>query len=150
MAQVRDGMTTDVVTIEPSATVVEAAQRMIQEQKGPLPVVEAGRVVAVVTDRDIVARVVAADRDPHSVRVEEVATKDLVTASPDQDVDEARRLMAEHQLDRLSSSKRTITSSGSSRRQISGARRDRWPDHADRRLPRQPHRPGLAPARGDH
>ncbi len=101
MAQVRDGMSTDVVTIEPSATVVEAAQRMIQEQKGPLPVVEAGRVVAVVTDRDIVARVVAADRDPHSVRVEEVATKDLVTASPDQDVDEARRLMAEHQLDRL-------------------------------------------------
>ncbi len=101
MAQVRDGMTTDVVTIEPSATIVEAAQRMIQEQKGPLPVVEAGRVVALVTDRDIVARVVAADRDPHSVRVEEVATKDLVTASPDQDVDEARRLMAEHQLDRL-------------------------------------------------
>lgn len=101
MAQVRDGMTTDVVTIEPSATVVEAAQRMIQEEKGPLPVVEAGRVVAIVTDRDIVARVVAADRDPHSVRVEEVATRDLVTAGPDQDVDEARRLMAEHQLDRL-------------------------------------------------
>ena len=101
MDQVRDGMTTDVVTIEPTATVVEAAQRMIQEEKGPLPVVEAGRVVAIVTDRDIVARVVAADRDPHSVRVEEVATTDLVTASPDQDVDEARRLMAEHQLDRL-------------------------------------------------
>ena len=101
MAQVRDGMTTDVVTVEPSATVVEAAQRMIQEEKGPLPVVEAGRVVAVVTDRDIIARVVAADRDPHSVRVEEVATKDLVTTGPDQDVDEARRLMAEHQLDRL-------------------------------------------------
>ncbi len=101
MAQVRDGMTTDVVTVEPSATVVEAAQRMIQEEKGPLPVVEAGRVVAVVTDRDIIARVVAADRDPHSVRVEEVATRDLVTTGPDQDVDEARRLMAEHQLDRL-------------------------------------------------
>ncbi len=101
MAQVRDRMTTDVVTVEPSATVVEAAQRMIQEEKGPLPVVEAGRVVAIVTDRDIVARVVAADRDPHSVRVEEVATRDLVTTGPDQDVDEVRRLMAEHQLDRL-------------------------------------------------
>ncbi len=101
MGRVRDGMTTDVVTVEPSATIVEAAQRMIQEEKGPLPVVEAGRVVAIVTDRDIVARVVAADRHAHSVRVEEVATRDLVTASPDQDVDEARRLMAEHQLDRL-------------------------------------------------
>lgn len=101
MAQVRDGMTTDVVTVEPSATIVEAAQRMIQEEKGPLPVVEAGRVVAIVTDRDIIARVVAADRDPHSVKVEEVATRDLVTTGPDQDVDEARRLMAEHHLDRL-------------------------------------------------
>jgi len=101
MAQVRDGMTTDVVTIEPSATIVDAARRMIEEEKGPLPVVEAGRVVAIVTDRDIVARVVAADRDPHSVRVEEVATRDLVTAGPDQDLDEARRLMSEHHLDRL-------------------------------------------------
>ena len=101
MAQVRDSMTSDVVTVEPSATIVEAARRMIEEEKGPLPVLEAGRVVAVLTDRDIVARVVAADRDPHSVRVEEVATKDLVTTGPDQDVDEARRLMAEHQLDRL-------------------------------------------------
>lgn len=101
MAQVRDGMTTDVVTIEPSATIVDAARRMIEEEKGPLPVVEAGRVVAIVTDRDIVARVVAADRDAHSVRVEEVATRDLVTAGPDQDLDEARRLMTEHHLDRL-------------------------------------------------
>ena len=97
MAQVRDCMTSDVVTVKPSATIVEAARRMIEEEKGPLPVLEAGRVVAILTDRDIVARVVAADRDPHSVRVEEVATKDLVTTGPDQDVDEARRLMAEHQ-----------------------------------------------------
>ena len=101
MAQVRDSMTTDVVTVEPSANITEAARRMIENEKGPLPVVEAGRVVAVVTDRDILARVVAADRDPHSVRVEDIATKDLVTASPDQDLDEARRLMAEHRLDRL-------------------------------------------------
>lgn len=83
MAQVRDGMTTDVVTVEPSAT---------QEEKGPLP-------VRAIMSRSVT--VVAADRDPHSVRVEEVATRDLVTAGPDQDVDEARRLMAEHQLDRL-------------------------------------------------
>lgn len=101
MPQISDQMTADVVTIEPSATVVEAAQRMIESQKGPLPVVDAGRVVGIVTDRDIIARVVAADREPHSVRVEDIATKDLVTAKPDQDIDEARRLMAEHQLDRI-------------------------------------------------
>ncbi len=101
MPEISDQMSAHVVTVEPSATVVEAAQRMIQWEKGPLPVVEAGRVVGMVTDRDIIARVVAADREPHSVRVQDIATKDLVTAKPDQDIDEARRLMAEHQLDRV-------------------------------------------------
>ncbi len=94
-------MTSDVVTIEPSASVVDAAKRMIQAEKGPLPVVEGGRVVAMVTDRDIIARVVAEGREPGSVTVDDVSTKELVTASPDEDLDEARRLMADHQLDRI-------------------------------------------------
>jgi CBS domain-containing protein len=101
MAQVRDQMTAEVVTIEPSATIADAAQKMIQEEKGPLPVVEGGRLVAIVTDRDIIARVVAAGRDPRSVRVDDIATKDLVTIRPGQDIAEARRMMAQHQLDRL-------------------------------------------------
>jgi CBS domain-containing protein len=54
-----------------------------------------------VTDRDLVARVVAASRDPNTVRCEEIATRDLVTIGPDQDLQEARRLLAQHQLDRL-------------------------------------------------
>ena len=74
---------------------------MIQEKKGPLPVVDGERVVAIVTDRDLIARVVAAGRDPNSVTVDEVATTDLVTAEPTLEVDEARRLLAQHQLDRL-------------------------------------------------
>ena len=101
MPQITERMTSDVVTIEPSASVVDAAKRMIQKEKGPLPVVEGDRVVAMVTDRDIIARVVAEGRDPNSVTVDDIATKELVTASPDQDVDEARRLMAEHELDRI-------------------------------------------------
>jgi CBS domain-containing protein len=99
--QVFDRMTTQLVTIEPSTSVVEAAQRMIQQEKGPLPVVEGDRPVAMVTDRDIIARVVAEGRDPHSVTVEEIATGELITITPDQDVEEARRLMEQHQLDRI-------------------------------------------------
>jgi CBS domain-containing protein len=101
MPQISERMTADVVTIEPSASVVDAAKQMIQKEKGPLPVVEGGHVVAMVTDRDIIARVVAEGRDPSSVTVDDISTKELVTASPDQDVDEARRLMAEHELDRI-------------------------------------------------
>jgi CBS domain-containing protein len=74
---------------------------MIQKEKGPLPVVEGGRVVAMVTDRDIIARVVAAGQDPSGLRVSDIATKDLVTIGPDQDVEEARRLLVVEEGDRL-------------------------------------------------
>ena len=53
------------------------------------------------TDRDLVARVVAAGRDPRSVRVGDIDTRDLVTMGPNTDVEEARRLMLQHQLDRI-------------------------------------------------
>jgi CBS domain-containing protein len=101
MPRVREVMTPDPATASPSMSVVEAAQEMIQKEKGPLPVVEGSRVVAMVTDRDIIARVVAAGQDPSGLRVSDIATKDLVTIGPDQDVKEARQLMAQHQLDRL-------------------------------------------------
>ncbi len=102
LPRVRDLMTSALVTIEPQASVVEAARRMIQEEKGPLPVVEGDRrPVGMLTDRDIIARVVAEGRDPGSVTVEDIATRELVTIGPDQNADEAALLMDEHRLDRL-------------------------------------------------
>ena len=101
MPKVRDRMTSNVVTIEPSASVVDAAKRMTQQEKGPLPVVEGDRPIAMVTDRDIIARVVAEGRDPTSLTVSDVATTELVTIEPDADVDEARQVPAQHQLDRV-------------------------------------------------
>jgi CBS domain-containing protein len=101
MPRVRELMVSDVVTIEPGTSIVDAAKRMIQEEKGPLPIVEGDRPVAMVTDRDIIARVVAEGRDPSSMAVDDIATRELVTIGPDQDVDEARQLMAQHELDRI-------------------------------------------------
>jgi CBS domain-containing protein len=101
MPQVRDLMVSSVVTIEPETSIVDAARRMIEEEKGPLPVVEGESPVAMVTDRDIIARVVAEGRDPNSVRVEDIATRELITIGPDQDVEEARQLMDQHELDRI-------------------------------------------------
>src|ERR687893_2574779 len=101
MPQVRDRMVSSVVTIEPGTGVVDAAKRMIQEEKGPLPIVEGARPVAIVTDRDIIAHVVAEGLDPKSMTVDEIASHDLVTIGPDQDINEARRLMDEHELDRI-------------------------------------------------
>jgi CBS domain-containing protein len=101
MPQVRELMVSSVVTIEPATSIVDAARLMIQAEKGPLPVVEGDTPVAMVTDRDIVARVVAEGRDPNPVKVEDIATHELVTIGPDQDVNEARQLMDEHELDRI-------------------------------------------------
>jgi CBS domain-containing protein len=101
MSRVRDKMVSSVVSIEPGTGVVDAAKRMIQEEKGPLPVVEGERPVAIVTDRDIIAHVVAEGRDPTSMTVQDIASHDLVTIGPEQDISEARRLMDEHELDRI-------------------------------------------------
>jgi CBS domain-containing protein len=101
MPRVRDLMVSSVVTIEPGTGVVDAAKRMIQEEKGPLPIVEGERPVAIVTDRDIIAHVVAEGRDPTKMTVDEIASQELVTIGPDQDISEARQLMDEHQLDRV-------------------------------------------------
>ena len=86
--------------VEPSTLLSEAAQLMNQEDVGSLPVVENGRLVGMLTDRDIVTRVVAEGRDPQSVSVREVAS-DLVTIDPQHDLGDALKLMARNQVRRL-------------------------------------------------
>jgi CBS domain-containing protein len=98
---VKDVMTRDVSACEPSATVREAAVLMAREDIGPIPVVEDGGLTGIVTDRDIVIRVVAEGRDPDQTTVGEIATKELVTASADDDLEDAMRLLAENQVRRL-------------------------------------------------
>jgi CBS domain-containing protein len=71
------------------------------EDSGIAPIVDGDRLVGVLTDRDIVTRVIAAERDPKLVKVEEIASLNLVTVDPDQGLEEALRLMAQHQIRRL-------------------------------------------------
>ena len=98
---VREVMTPGVRTVSPAQTLAEAAEVMKSEDVGSVPVVEEGRLAGIVTDRDIVTRAVAARRDPQTVKVDEVASRDLVTVEPEQDLDEALALMARHQVRRL-------------------------------------------------
>lgn len=99
--KVRDIMTRDPATLAPKATLGEAATLMKQHDCGSVPVVEGGRLVGIVTDRDIVVRVIAAGKDPKSVPVSEAMTADPVTVSPDLGIDEAQRVMADRQVRRL-------------------------------------------------
>jgi len=98
---IKEVMTRDVRACEPNATVADAAKMMAQEDVGPVPIVKDGRLVGIVTDRDIVVRVVAEGRDPNATTVKEIASTELVTVSPDDDLDEALHLLAERQVRRL-------------------------------------------------
>lgn len=101
MGQVRDVMTGNPTTCEPSATLVDAAKVMALEDVGPVPIVENGRLVGIVTDRDIIVRAVAEGRDVASTTVKDVASQDLVTVAPDDDLDRALQLMAKRQVRRI-------------------------------------------------
>ena len=101
MTQVREVMTSNPTSCSVEASVVDAAKTMAREDVGPIPVVEGSRLVGIITDRDIVVRVVAEGRDPHSTSVGDVASSDLATVSPDEDLDRALQLLAERQVRRL-------------------------------------------------
>ena len=94
-------MTENPHSVTPNASVVEASKIMRDDDVGLVPVVEGERLVGTVTDRDITIRVVAEERDPRSTSVGEIASTDLITVDPQQDLDEALRLMARHQVRRL-------------------------------------------------
>ena len=97
---VRDAMTANPTTVEPGTTAAEAARAMKAENVGSLPILDGDRLVGVVTDRDLALRVLAEGKGSETV-VGEIASKDVVTIDPEQTVEEAARLMAEHQLRRL-------------------------------------------------
>jgi CBS domain-containing protein len=99
--KIRDVMTPNPRTIEPSTPIAEAARLMRDEDVGPLPIVEGQRIVGILTDRDIVVRAIAEGKDPQSTTAGDVASKQLVTVDPEQRLDEAARLMAKHQVRRL-------------------------------------------------
>jgi CBS domain-containing protein len=98
---VRDAMTEDPRSIGASASVVEAAQLMRQEHIGALPITDDEKLVGMITDRDITTRVVAEAADPKTTSVQDVYSRDLISVEPDNDLDEALRLMARHQVRRL-------------------------------------------------
>ena len=101
MTQIRDLMTENPSSCERGTPVAEAAKVMARENVGSVPVVEGGKLVGVVTDRDLVVRLLAEGRDPQSTTVGEVSSSEPVTLSPDDGLDQALQLLARHQVRRL-------------------------------------------------
>jgi CBS domain-containing protein len=98
---VRHAMTPSPQTVTPDMNAADAAGLMRSEDVGALPVVEDDKLVGLVTDRDLVLRVVAERKDPMEVRIGDVLTRSPVTVTPDMKLSEARELMEKHLIRRL-------------------------------------------------
>ena len=97
---IREVMTPNPRTVSPNDSIQNAACIMRDEDAGAVPVVDNGRAIGIVTDRDIVVRVVA-EGGQLSRPVRDIVTGTLVSATPDMSTREAAELMSEHQIRRL-------------------------------------------------
>jgi len=94
-------MSPEVDWIEPTTTLIEAAQRMRDEDIGFLPVGENDRLIGMLTDRDIVIRAVAEQRDLSTATAREAMSQDVLYVFEDQSVEEAAQSMAENAVRRM-------------------------------------------------
>ncbi len=99
--KVREVMTPYVATISPEASVREAAQLMRELDTGSLPVCEGGRLLGMVTPRDLAVRATAEGRDSESTLVMDVMTPDVLCCYREDDVRDARRMLEQSRLGRL-------------------------------------------------
>ena len=98
----RDVMTEGAECVSENDTVTSAAQRMASLDVGSLPICgEDDRLKGMLTDRDIVIKVVAKGQDPGQVRAGQLAEGEVVTIGADDPLEEVRRTMEEHQVRRL-------------------------------------------------
>jgi CBS domain-containing protein len=104
MAKCRDVMTPDPAAVETGEPLTRVAEIMKSEDVGAVPVVDSSasrRLVGIVTDRDIVVKVVAGGRDVRSATVEDAMTSAPAACREDQDIDDALHQMAERQVRRM-------------------------------------------------
>ena len=94
-------MTPEPVVVDAETDLLRCARLMRDREIGSVGVVLDGRLSGVLTDRDIVTRAVAGDRDPRSIPVSEIATPDVITVSGDATVEEAEERMTKHAVRRL-------------------------------------------------
>jgi len=98
---VREAMSTEPICLTSSTTLIDAAVQMREYDIGDVLITDQDRIYGVLTDRDIVIRALAEGRDPASTTAGEIASRQLVTVSPDDPVNRAVELMREHAVRRL-------------------------------------------------
>ncbi|MDA8217293.1 MAG: CBS domain-containing protein [Dehalococcoidales bacterium] len=98
---VKEIMTKECYTVNPDTSLLQAAQLMRRHNVGALPVMQDGRLLGIITDRDIAIEAVAAGCDPRRGLVRDFMTAEPVTISPETSLEEAAHVMAQEQVRRL-------------------------------------------------
>lgn len=98
---VRDFMSKDVKTVRTDATVKEAVSKMNKFKIGSIIVIEGKRPVGIITERDILERIVEPCMEPTAVKAKEIMSNPIVSSSPEVSIEDAARLMATEKIKKL-------------------------------------------------
>lgn len=101
MLKIEDIMVESVVTVDAEAPVMKAVKLMNENEIGCIVVTRRRRAVGIVTERDMLKRVIAKSKSPQKTKIREIMTKPLIFAQPDMDIEEATRLMFEKKIKKL-------------------------------------------------
>jgi CBS domain-containing protein len=100
--KVRDAMAKSITSAKKDERVIDIAKKMKQDDAGFIPVVEdGGRLIGVITDRDIVIRCIAEGHDPRNEPAEHLMSKQVTTITPEDDIQDAARKMEDREIRRL-------------------------------------------------
>ncbi len=91
----------DVLTVKPDQTVREAIDQMTKISAGTSVVMDGGEVIGILSERDVIRKVVLKDRNVNEVRVEEIMSTQLTTITPETSLDKCMKLMTEHRIRHL-------------------------------------------------
>jgi CBS domain-containing protein len=98
---VRDVMTRTVVTATPDMSAAEAGKKMVENRVGNIIIVKEGGPIGIVTESDMVAKVIARNVKPGSIKLEQLMSKPLITTTSSDDIHDAVLMMAQKKIRRL-------------------------------------------------
>jgi len=101
MLKVEDIMVEDVITVDSDVPVMEAVKLMNENEIGCLVVTRRGKNVGIITERDLLKRIIAKLRDPTKTKVRQIMTKPLIMVDPDMDLEDATKLMFKRNIKKL-------------------------------------------------
>jgi len=99
--EIHDIMVDEVITTDKDATVKDAVELMNKYEIGCLVVLENGKPVGIITERDLLKRVLAKSKDPSNTKVMEIMSKPLLSVTPNVEIEDAAKLMIQNKIKKL-------------------------------------------------